>query len=189
MKSWVLAMSFVCSVLASNALATLPADQTVYYLIREDPDDAQSDVVFEIELDITAEQGTANAVEWSVTEARFAEIGTNGTAVDSWTDEDPAITSSNGLWWVSHDDVENPDPAEFNVPPHIEGTAANDSSGDDLDYAFVNGDLTQAQSGMYNGRVAGLTHSFARIASAEPIVEGENEPVEVPYPSDEPPAG
>jgi hypothetical protein len=178
MKSLVLAMStFV--LIEQAAIASLPDDQTVYYYIREDPQDEQSDVIFEVALDINPSQVSSHAVEWSVARARFIEIDSNGEPISSWTDADPSVVSSNGLWWVEHVDVEDPIVAEFNLPPEISGTADKDQEGDDLGYAFETGTLGAGKSAMYGGYVAAITHQFILAAEQEPIVDGEDEPVEV----------
>jgi hypothetical protein len=178
----------VCLIGVHGAVASLPDDRVVSYLIREDPNDQESDVIFEIEFEIAAIQTNGNAIEWSVDQANFVEYDTNGSPIDSWTDDDPTVITSNGLWWVVHEDPESPAVAEFNMPPTVTGVATVDTTGDDLEYIIESGTLTQNQSEMYGGEVAGLTHFLARVAVSEPIAEGEDEPVEVDDPRS-PPVG
>ena len=163
----------------NEALATPPEDRYVEYSIREDPSDESSDVIFAARLHLHAVDVVFSNVVWEVESAEFEEINTSGVAA-SWSITSPTVDTPSGFWSVMHVDTENPAVHEFDTPPLIEG-CANHISGttSDLDFSLGSGSLTQAQQAMFDGYVAGLSHTFQEVNASEPVVEGDDEPVEV----------
>ncbi len=177
MKNVLFLVTLVSCMLATPGLAEMPDDYTMTFSIREDPADEQSDVIFQVSLDLKADSVAEGVIKWEVVEARFVQFD-NGIACGAWTKQQPTVTSNDGLWHVAHDDPEDPDATEFNILPILQGTADADVSGDDLDYELATGAITKSEAAMYGGYVAGMTYSFQRETEPEPEDEGEDEPQE-----------
>ncbi|GJM25774.1 MAG: hypothetical protein DHS20C16_21890 [Phycisphaerae bacterium] len=177
MKNTLMSTTAIFFITTASALAALPEDHTATYYIRVDPADEQSDVMFQVDLDLKAVSSESGVVKWEVSTARFAEID-NGVELSSWTKVAPTVTTPDGYWHVAHVDPEKPEADEFTALPTLNGTADADVSGDDLDYELATGALTRAEAAMYSGNVAGMTYEFKKINDPEPVVEGEDEPEE-----------
>jgi hypothetical protein len=93
------------------------------------------DVVFTVTLSLSVKDVSGYNVAWEVSEITFNQPAGNGHGARSWSEELPAVDTLDGYWWIEHGDVENPDLAEFTLPPLIAGTAEADSmSYEDLEY-------------------------------------------------------
>ena len=179
MKNVMLLALLGSCMLATPTLAELPDDYTVTYSIREDPADEQSDVIFQVSVDLKADSVSESVVKWEVAEVRFVQFD-NGVECGAWTKQQPTVTSADGLWHVAHADLEEPDASEFNILPILQGTADADVSGDDIDYELAPGAITKTEATMYAGYVAGMTYEFTKDVEPEPEPEadGEDEPQE-----------
>lgn len=166
--------------LAETTLATLPEDRYAEFNIRADPTDENSDIVFVYRLHLKANTSDETSVGWLVTQADFEEVGTGGTVVDSWSILEPEVLSNDGLWWVDHAKLSEPEAAEFDSPPSMEGTADYQGTGrGDLEFSLADGYLASGYETMYGGSVASFTHAVQVVNEEDPIVEGDDEPAEV----------
>jgi hypothetical protein len=125
--------------LAAPALAQLPADRTLKLEIHSVPSDPESPVDFIVVLELTAEDVDGDAVGWAVTSIRIGQLDEWGFTIGDWSQSDPVVASTDGLWWLEHADGENPTTSEFVILPTILGTAAPELANDpDLDF-FLEG--------------------------------------------------
>ncbi len=166
-----------CCLWSCVALA-LPDDHLVTYTIRVDPSDEQSDPDFEVQFTVKAVSSEDDWVKWEVSKIQILDVDAQGATVESWTKSSPTINTSDGFWWVEHDDIDNPESDEFGDIPDLVGTADVDGTGDDLDYDIAPGSLTRTEAAMYSGNVAGMTYDFTKVNESTPIAEGEDEPEE-----------
>jgi len=160
----------------------------IEYLIHETPTDPNSPVEFRIKLSLESSDQDGNEIGWDITSIEIREVGDPDTV---WVDDDPNVPTEDGLWWVEHDDPNNPQNAEFTMPPRLEGTAAAEVLGDDdLEYDFAGLAYTPpepAQQPPYEITSA-LDYTFTLVGDTDPIGSGEDEPVEIP-PQDDAPGG
>lgn len=165
--------------MAQPALATLPADRTVSYLIREYPEDPESAVVFKVELDLKAQSADGDSIGWLVQKARFYQIH-GETTVAWWEKVGPSVPTGDGLWWIEHDDAEAPLLSEFVDTPQLTGTADSKTSGvEDLAYDFISSTYTPPPGGPAYTVTSSTSHEFTEVDEEEPVEAGENEPTEV----------
>ena len=156
----------------------IPLAYTVKYWTHADPNDPNSPVQFEIRLKLKNMDSDGDAIGWDVTELRVREYDPNGVLSRSWTDADPNVPTSDGLWWVSHADPNTPVDSEFTVPPHLIGTAtANDTGYADLEYDIEGVESTP--SPLYEVS-ANINYVFVEADEEEPTGSGSDEPTEVP---------
>lgn len=167
--------------LAPNAAnATLPDDMAVEYYIREDPEDPDSDVIYEIRLELAADGRDGDSVAWKITEMKITEVGTQGTGDRVWVEENPDLSAYDDVWWVEHSDPMAPDEVEFGDPPYFEGTAEAQDKGDpDMEYELEGATCDASCSQLFGGRVAAMWYWLILFQEHVPEATGI-EPVEVP---------
>ena len=170
---------------ADDPLPEIPTNYNVVYRIHDDPNDPNSPITFAVWLKLTSRDVDGHSVGWEIDEIRFRDPNSSGDTI--WTESDPDVPTADGLWWVEHDDVENPLLKEFGDPPHLKGTAAaNDPNDVDLDYDF--------QGSTYSGSppwssTAGLDYDFELVETPPAsVASGTDGPVEVANDDDDPPA-
>lgn len=176
------------SLAGTSAYATDPLTQVVAYRIHEDPNDANSPIVFSVTLFLQEQQSNNNATGWKITGIRFRQPGQSGGADHVWEQSDPNVPTQSGLWWIVHGNRQVPQLAEFAMPPHLVGTAtAQDPNQADLNYDFVGISYTPPPGGPPWNPTAALTYEFTPVGESIPLVDGEQKPVGVDSPEDEPP--
>ena len=144
------------------------------YKIREDPDDAQSDVLLEHRLHISGAAGIGNNITWTVNSFTFIQPGGG-----SWTEDSPSPTS----WVVTHADAQNPVAADFDSPPTMSGEADKDGGGDALKYTFTPASCDAPEGAMFNGDVVCAQYNY--VAGTTTIAEeDEDEPAETEFEDD-----
>jgi len=166
----------------SVALATLPADQAIKYLIHETPTDPASAVVFVAELHLSAQDSAGSDVGWQIDKIVIRQpIGT-GSADRVWTESFPSVPTSDGLWWVTHTDPLKPKISEFALPPTLDSTAdAADPAYADLDYQLAGVPyISPPPPGQppYQNTVA-LDFVFWLVGATQPEEEGDDEVAEL----------
>ncbi len=110
---------------ADAAHAQLPADRTLKLAFHETPSDPESPIVLIVELELSAEDIDGDSVGWSVEQLRVAELDDYGFTVGEWIQTEPTVATGDGLWWVEHDDAQEPDNGEFVILPLMAGTAVS----------------------------------------------------------------
>ena len=167
---------FLSIVLVGGAFTVamaLPDDYIVTYDIYDDPSDPNRQVVFSIELSLTAvsgnscQSGSCGNVKWEVESIEFRQPQSGGDRV--WVEGSPVLDTFDGYWWVYHDDRDAPDVSEFDMPPYAEGTAtAQDPQDVDLYYWF--------EGKQYNDPppfedTVGLVFQMAEEPTKEPVAD------------------
>ncbi|MCG8406774.1 MAG: hypothetical protein MI923_16380 [Phycisphaerales bacterium] len=162
-------------VLPSTGLG-LPADRTIIYEIHETPSDPQTAVDWTVELDLkAADSKGADDIGWEIQEIRITDEGTQAV---EWCEVNPYSNGSDNLWWLSHDDSNNPTVDEFTEPPLMQGTATNVST--DLDYDFEGTLYTPPappQQPPYPV-TSSLCYRFHIVGEQDPEADEQDEPAE-----------
>ena len=159
----------------------------VDYLIREVPEDPNSNVIYIISLGIEAEQTEGDWVGWLIGEVAIVRPGSVGQTEAYWIEDSPYVPTSDGLWWVEHVDISHPLAEEFDNTPKLAGIAvANDPYDDDMEYDMV-GKTFSGEFPRYDERVSAQTLTLTFVGEEEPEEEGDDEPVEVDDPWGEAP--
>ncbi|MFH1417607.1 MAG: hypothetical protein ABII12_04890 [Planctomycetota bacterium] len=167
----------------------IACEQTLWYLIHEEPTDPESDVVFIVRLQVEAEDSDVDAIGWRIVAAEFRQPDGGGGDDTVWLDGSPVVDSPDGLWWCDHADFLAPQLNEFAMPPLLEGTAdAQDSQGPDLDYSFEGVLYEPPPGGPPYDPTAAFNYVFTRVGEQEPKEEGDDEPGEIDE-ENEPPLG
>lgn len=170
---------FLAYVGASEVALGLPDDRSVIYNLREDPQDPESDVVFRIELVLHAVSQYGSTVSWRIDEAVFTQLD-GQTIVGEWSKALPTVPGQSGLWEVAHADPDAPALDEFDMPPHLTGTADRKSgSGADLDYDFEGVAYTPPPGGPPFDPTAAIDHEMQNASTQEVILAAEEEPAEM----------
>jgi len=169
-------------VLASLGFAEIAqAADTRYvtYMIREDPGDPESDVIFYVTFQITAYDQDHDTIRWEVESVYVTKVNVAPEANTHWTHDWPLLKSADGLWAVTHADPEDPQASDFDHMPGIEeGLAWADGSEDkDLIYSF-RGDTPFEQPVPFEERCTLATYELFVEGEEEPEEEAEAEPVE-----------
>jgi hypothetical protein len=188
---WVMARVAMAGLTASAVLGLVPASlaqpqtKVIEYWLHETPDDPNSPVVFGITLSLEIADQDGDQIGWDITSIEIREVGDPDTV---WVEDDPSVPAADGLWWVTHEDPNEPTNDEFVVPPHLHGIAdAQDPGGDDLEYdvegkTYVPPALPELPP---HEITAALDYEFTVVGDDEPVGGGKDEPVEIP-PEDEP---
>lgn len=170
-------IAIVSIAISASAYAALPVkpDQVIVYKIREEPQDANSAVVFEVSLELTNMDQDGNAIGWQIELAKFVQIVAGGANIE-WTQEKPLGSS---LWWVEHAVPSEPQLEEFDEVLRLQGTAESvDPQNHELNYDLEGIPYTSSPLA-YSGRVTALTYTFTKAGQAAPEEEGDDEPVEI----------
>lgn len=167
----------VLGLFSGQVIADLPTTWEVTYGIHETPTDPESDIIYTITLSLERDDVNGDSIGWDITSVEVREIGNPDTV---WTDDNPTVSTADGLWWIDHEDADDPQMDEFILPPQITGTAsAEDPSHTDLDYDIEG--VTYTSDPLYD-ITAGLDYTFTLAGEEEPIKTGPGEPVETDPP-------
>ncbi len=139
------------------------SDKLVTYKARQTPSNESSTVLIEHELHISEKSRSGNQITWTIDKLTFDQPGGG-----DWTHDSPGL----GDWKTTHADIAAPVASEFNHPPAMSGTAANDGAGDALTYSLTLGSCTAAESQMFGGNVTCAAYSYV---AADTIAEEEEE--------------
>lgn len=128
---------FVGAVLqtALGVALALPPDQLVQYHIKSDPLNPLSTTVVSVTLKLHATQQVDDEIAWQVLKIWIWRPGV-GSLDEFWTEDLPTVQTSDGLWWVAHQNPAQPAIPEFTAPPLISGRATRVGQGDDLAYSI-----------------------------------------------------
>ena len=176
----------------SNVLAEPTGSETllVQYKLRETPSDPNSAVTWTIGLYLKEKQVDGNDVGWLIESIKISQLDSVGQPENVWTEETPTVNSSDGLWWVEHADPNDPQASEFVEPPLLESTATTeDPASADLDYYLEGVPYNPPPGGQPYVETGALNYTFTLVGSSDPEDEGEDEPVELPPPIEDPPVG
>ncbi len=166
--------ALILVVCPAAAYSQTPQDQTVRFLIRENPQNPESPVKFSIQVELKAAEVDGNSVAWIVQYATFQRIS-NGVVLAEWQQDAPEVISSDGYWWVEHADAAAPLTSEFKQPPRLLGRATSlAESVPDLDFD-IKGSIQSPPSG--NPALTSLNYSLAFVGNTAPEEEGDDEPV------------
>jgi len=163
----------------AGAAATLPDDLAVEYYLHETPGDPQSDVVYTFRLFLTAVDQDGDEIAWDIQRLDIVQLGENATDL-VWTDQEASFASGDGHWWIEHADPQQPDTAEFDLPPLLTGSAAAEDPGDpDLDYTLQGVPCTATCPALYSGYSAALNYDLYWFPESPmwPIEESEDDVV------------
>ncbi len=162
-------------ILASpGAVRGVTPDQIVSFIFHETPTDPNSDVIFTVELSLSAAETEGNSVGWEITQARLVEP-LEGEGETVWVDAEPNVNTADGLWWIEHSDPESPQASEFVEPPLIDGQA-EDPDGVDLNYTFEGFPYSPPPEGPPYTTTASIAFEHWLVGQSEP----GGDPVAVP---------
>jgi len=114
-----------------------PSAWTVHFWLHETPDDPESPVTFKLALYLLGQTGDCSQTGWYIDSLEIRQVDPNSGPDRVWMLDDPDVPTQDGLWWVTHADVTNPDPSEFVMPPQLTGLAiSQDPYVEDLDFDF-----------------------------------------------------
>lgn len=153
--------------------------EIVSFGIYDDPSDEQNrKLIYWIVLYLEEDDRDANSIGWRVVKVKIIEFNDPGADRD-WIDLSPTVDTSDGLWWVDHADLNDPQPEEFVMPPFVDGTADSQGAQEeaDLDYEFEGVELVASQS--WFAVTAALTFKFILNGETTPLINRTFEPVEV----------
>jgi hypothetical protein len=184
-------LALALAVLCADALAvemTLPEDRGVRYSIREVPTDPNSAVRWTVDLSLEAVDRCGNDVGWAITRVTITDLDSIGNVDRTWTELAPGLATPDGLWWVSHADLEAIESGEFDVLPALGGFAQPTlGTSTTLSYSLAGAVYTpEPGDPLFGHTVSGLTYAFMLEGSSTPEEEGEDEPAEIEEPT--PPA-
>lgn len=183
------ANSVLASFDGSQAVAAVSIDAVkVEYRIHQTPSDPQSPVVFTIQMTLERQSTSSSQASWHAAVIEFRKKGTGGAADRVWVAYDVEADTTDGLWRVTHADVDQPVAAEFVLPPAYWGTAdAVISTNPDLDFDFQGRPYTPPAGGAPYAVTAGMDWELDTAVGPE-IPPGHDDPVDVP-PVVHPPGG
>lgn len=166
-----MAVALIGKPAAVNASIT---EQVVTYNILEDSSDPQSDVIFSVTFEMTQAGQMNDSIGWQVLSAYFEQpLASGGSRV--WKTDSVKVDTSDGLWWVEHENTDDPIPSEFDVPPAVLGTAApyNGQFASSLIYDFAG---LSGSPGLDKARVQ---YSFKLDDEEDPEAEDDDDIVEI----------
>lgn len=174
----------VCALLLLvQSASALPPDRHVYFAVHQNPDNPTSPIQYYFTLDISAVSQDGNDIGWAVTSFSITELVTLGNDI-VWSLDDPFVDTTDGLWWVTHADPDNPVRFEFTLPAHMADTAlAEDPSNADLDFDMQGESYTAPPGGAPYEVTAALDFSLTLSttpAGDPPDDSGDDEPVDLP---------
>jgi hypothetical protein len=162
-----------------------PPSWLVRYAIHETPADSNSPVTFAFALSLNAAAGDCTATGWQIASIEIRQVDPNGGPDRVWTQVDPSVPGNDGLWWVSHADVANPQSSEFAVLPNLVGLAtAADPIDADLRYHLIGAphELPIPPNPPEFGVAGVLSHELVLVEAEQVIAFSVEEPVEVDPP-------
>lgn len=167
---------------ADGPPCTSPQTWTVRYWVHETPSDPNSPVTLKYELALCAVDGDCTATGWAVTSIEIRQVDLLGGPDRVWTQDDPNLPTADGLWWVSHANVDDPQSSEFVLPPALEGIAtAADPNDADLHYTVAGVAETPPDPTAYEV-AAVLSHELVLVGDQQAISADAGVPVDVDPP-------
>lgn len=149
----------------------------VAYHIHDDPNDAESNVVFTTMLFLKASEFDGDSIGWQVNSIRIQHFDPNQNVDEVWSENSPDVDTADGLWWVEHNDPNNPLLEDFGEPPPVAGTAENQQPNQRDMYYSIEGN---APPGSTPYTITGtLAYNFEPSDQAQPIRNGLDDPTEV----------
>lgn len=135
----------------------------------EDSSDPNSNVVFKTILELSESDRDGDAVGWQVDAAYFVQPKSGGDHV--WKSNTVDVTTSDGLWWIGHVKADEPEVAEFDLPPLMSGQASiyNQSATQPLVYSL------QGRTGSHGTDELRFDYSFRLMNESEPEEEEEDD--------------
>lgn len=116
-----------------RALAEAPR-HVVQYTAYQQTAGPDQPVEYVVQLHLNAVEVRGNHVGWEVDELRIVRRMAPLETYTAWSEPLPFLDTPDGLWWVEHADVHQPQDGEFTRLPHIEGRASAFIDGPSLDY-------------------------------------------------------
>ena len=154
----------------------LPASRKVTFEKHENPSDASSRVSWIFTLHLTPQSQSGNSIAWHVDSATIEQTAYGSQPYRQWTQTNPAVDTSDGLWHVTHNTPASPQVADFSMPPSITGTAGPiTGTPTRLMFRWEGASVSPLPSGFG----AGADYWFTLEAGTEPEVEGDGEPIVV----------
>lgn len=156
-----------------------PQTQIVSYTVYEDPDAPNPTPIWMVALLLVEADASGNDVGWAVGEVTIYEI--NDPSADRvWVHTAPNVDTPDGLWWVNHADPANPQLQEFDLPPLVSGlAAAEDPIDPDLNYEFEGRAYVAPPGGPQFAATAAIDLRFIEYQSPWPVIDRQDEPVEI----------
>lgn len=168
---------------AAVAVAADP-DYTVQFNLRATPGEPMSAVTHRIILGLMEDSRSGDDIGWHVTILTVRELDGQGEVVRTWSMANPFVDTADGLWWITHNDADNPMNSEFTMPPRIVDTIPHAGSEPALDFELV-GETYSSQSPPF-ADTGSLTYRLAEENETEPIKEEEEEEIEIPFEPESP---
>jgi hypothetical protein len=163
----------------SQAAAATPTIKVVYK-IHSTPSNPQTPVAFVITATLERVSTSGSQATWNASVIQFRKKGTGGAADTVWEAYDVDAETTDGLWHVTHANVNTPLVSEFTLPPRYFGTAAPVSnSNQTLNFDFKGRSYTAPEGGAPYTLTAGMNYD-AHTAIGPEIPPGTDEPVECP---------
>ncbi|MBI4716503.1 MAG: hypothetical protein HY763_01745 [Planctomycetes bacterium] len=153
-------------------------DEVITYSLRATADPA-SPVTLYIDLALVQVPGApAGYSDWQVVEIVFTQPV--GSETKTWRRAEPAVGTPSGLWRVPS---ENPQLADFTLPPPMEGVAeADDVSQADLSFSMAGQTYTPPARGAPFPVTSALDYVMIPVGEPDPIEEGSDKPTETTKP-------
>ena len=178
----------------------LPADRVVHYAIRVDPTNPNSRVQYVLAPTISAREQDGDWVGWEVANYSITEKALLGSDT-VWAVDLPFVDTTDGLWWVEHADPNAPVRSDFAVPAAVIDTAvASDPGSPNLYFDVVGVPYTPPAGGGPFEVTGALDFAFWSVPQAAdpplppdpptppdpPDDSGDDEPVDIPEPYNDP---
>jgi hypothetical protein len=177
MRAQRVTIGLVAAAIAVGSASTALASQSISYRIHETPEDPNSAIAFVVTLTVDEADRDGDKVGWEVHEAYIEQPGTPGGA---WLKSAPLVWTTDGLWWITHADPDNPVLEEFVLPPAITGTALVQSQGtENLNFELAGTVYNQQVNGTPYAVNGALDYMFALVDTTEPLKEGGGETVDI----------
>ena len=116
---------------AAPAWADDPQAYVITFSFHEDRSDPETNLVWTFELVVEEADRDNCDVGWEIKSLYITSYDGNGDPEDGWEDTTVVVDSQDGLWWLTHDDPDDPTGEEFADTPALEGTAELDFGNDD----------------------------------------------------------
>ncbi len=150
----------------------LPPNVVAKYVIYEDPNDVDSDILMDVQYHLAPYDRDGDDVTWEFVGVTVREyIG--GVLVKSWSDDLPDVDTVDGYWTVTHDNPEKPSNDDFVVPPLVEGTGSADfGTTTSLDYSVLGALYSPPVGGPHFSNATGrLDYIFGHVP--QPLLDDD----------------
>ncbi len=171
----------------SGAMA-LPPDRVVHIAIHQNPENPTSRVQYFLSYSITAVEQDGDWIGWEIENLKITEKALLG-ADTVWDVDYPDVGTTDGLWWIEHDDPADPVRADFVEPAPVADTAvASDPADPDLDFDVVGVPYTEPPEGPPYEITGAINFAFSTTPDPDdpPDDSGDDEPVDGDNPPDPP---